>query len=675
MARTKAQAIEQAAALPSRNSQTIDRTSLDHCSAPVKIAWARTWSRTNGYSSSLPPFPFHVYIIRRADSLLVDEVLTDEILCRIHTQQLADPRLHLELFTAVQDNIFACVEHYEQEKTFRKLKSRAPYMPDKNCFLVIDADSWKIEGLLSVRYTKENTHLPYNMTAERYKSWDHLATRLREEWSGQGMATIEELLDAQNLSRGWPIDTDLYPEGGPNQSVNGMTLAAYEQPPCSPHQPADEVLDFKSISIHVNGTVAEKREDSGGFAYTALRYDTSQPPHFVFYLFVLGRYISSEDTLKVFTRLNTGLLANISWTLHLYSDVTMSSASSMFARAMGSKGQPDTSTHIPSSYDGPPLQLYQDVYMCLDASKAQPDGPSFCLFRPWPDPSARLDYDPDDLDHVPTHRDKYAGEPDSLDLYTFNPGSWELASDMLHTYFALSSHTQDVTRSVPSWSPSPRLSLRISVNSELSCNAAIVSPIEMFITSHAQAPLTLNAMGTIFDTSRWHSYLRIFQAGSSTELSVNPANERPNRVYYLGKRLLDYGFTKRVADTDDDRPPHLITLYPDIPLQVPVQHPLPADIVARLRPDVNADDKHFPDNHKAERQVHFTTSSIFQQSLYKRYQGSWEVGKRYVFELCDDATIPRWTWGTVGELLGPYGLPALGIEVEEGGSRESVLVD
>jgi hypothetical protein len=43
------------------------------------------------------------------------------------------------------------------------------------------------------------------------------------------------------------------------------------------------------------------------------------------------------------------------------------------------------------------------------------------------------------------------------------------------------------------------------------------------------------------------------------------------------------------------------------------------------------------------------------------------VGSKYTVELRDDTTIPRWTWGTAENLKGPYGLPALGIEVEEGG--------
>ncbi|CAD0087651.1 unnamed protein product [Aureobasidium vineae] len=670
MARTKAQAIEQAGAPPSWDTQTLARTLDDHGSAPIKIAW----SRTNGDSSPLPPFPFHVYLTRGADSLTADEVLGYQLLYRLHTQELADPCWHLELFTVVQDNVFACVEHYEQEKAFRKFGFHAPYMPDKNCFLVIDSDKWRDEGLLSVRYTKERAHLPYNVTAERYKSWNHLATRLRGEWSEQGMTNIEELLDGENLARGWPINLNLYPEGGPDQTVNGMTLATYEQPNSSSDQPADEAPDFEDISVHMNGTVAEKRQDSEGFPYTALRYDASQAPRFVYYLFVLGRDISSEDILKVFTRLNTGLLADVSWTLHLYPDATMSSASSIFARAMNSRGQSDTSTHIPSSYAGPPLQMYRDVYMCLDASKPQPDAPSFCLARPGPNTFPRLDSDVDDLDRVPNHQDKYAGEPDSLDLYTFNPGSWELAGDMLHTYFTLCSHTQAVTRSLSS-SPSPSISLSISVNSELSSIAAIASPIELFITSHASCPLTLNVTGTIFDTSDWHSYLRIVQIDTSVELHIDPVNKRPTRVSSLGERLLDYGFTKRVSDTGDDRPPHLITLYPNTPLQLPVQRPLPAESLANLRPDENADDKRFLDNHKVEGQAHFNAPDIFQKSLYERYQGSWKVGKRHTIELRDDTTIPRWTWGTAAELQGPYGLPALAIYVEEGGSREFVLID
>ncbi|CAD0115048.1 unnamed protein product [Aureobasidium uvarum] len=670
MPRTKAQAIQQAGAPPSWDTQTLVRTLDGHGSSPVKIAW----SRTNGDSSPLPPFPFHVYLIRGADTLAADEVLADQLLSCLHKQQLADPCWHLELFTAVQDNIFACVDHYEQQKTLRKLGLQAPYMPDKNCFLVIDADKWKEEGLLSVRYTKERDHLPFNVTAERYKSWHHLATRLRDEWSDQGTTTIEELLDGQNLARGWPIDLNLYPESGPDQTVNGMTLATYEQPYSSSDQPADEALDFEDISVHMNGTFAEERQDPEGLPYTALRYDVSQPSRFVYYLFVLGRDISSEDILKVYTRLNTGLLADISWTLHLYPNTTMSTASSIFARARSSRDQSDTSSYFPSSYAGPPLQIYRDVYMCLDASKPQPDGPSFILSNPGPSSSPRLDYDADDLDHISTHQDKYAGEPDSLELYTFNPGSWELVGDMLHTFFALGSHTQSVTRSLSS-STSPRISLRILVDSELSSNAAIASPIQLFITSHASAPLTLNAAGTIFDTSDWHSYLRIHEAGSSVELSIGPANRRPNRVYSLGERLLDYGFTKRIWDTSDEMPPHLITLYPNVPLQLPVQRPLPADFVANLRFEENKDDKRFLDNHKAEGQAHFNTSDVSRQSLYERYQGNWEVGKRYTIELRDEATIPRWTWGTAEALLGPYGLPALEIEVEEGGNRDFVLVD
>ncbi|THY74105.1 hypothetical protein D6C86_09429 [Aureobasidium pullulans] len=672
MPRTKVQAIQQAGAPPSWETQTLVRALDDHSSSPVKIAW----SRTNGDSSPFPPFPVHVYLIRGVDSLAADEVLADQLLYCLHKQQLADPCWHLELFTAVRDNIFACVEHYQQEKISRRLGSQAPYVPDKNCFLVIDSDKWKEEGLLSVRYTKENASLPYNVMAERYKNWDHLATRLRDEWSDQGMISIEELLDGENLARGWPIDLNLYPESGPDQSVNGMTLAAFEQSPSSALQSADEALDFESISVHVNGAVAEQCQDSDGFPYTALRYDSSQTPRFVFYLFVLSRDISTEDSLKVFTRLNTGLLADVSWTLHLYSNATMSSAYSIFAQAMSPIGRTDTSTQVPSSYARPSLQIYHDVYMCLDASKPQPDGPCFTLSRPGPNPSPRSDYDPNDLDHIPTHPDKYAGEPDRLDLYTFNPGSWELASDMLHTYFALSSHTQAVTRSLPSSSStSPSISLRISVNSELSSDASIPSPIELFITSRAPAPLTLNVKGTIFDTSDWYSYLRIVQAGSSAELSIKPANEESNRVFSLGERLLDYGFTKRVANTGDDRPPHLITLYPNVPVQLPVQRPLPASFLANLRPDENEYDKRFLDDHKAEGQALFNTSNIFQNSLHERYQGSWEVGKRYAFELRDNATVPRWTWGTVEQLQGPYGLPALAIGMEEGENREFVLVD
>ncbi|KAG9854987.1 hypothetical protein KCU98_g2059, partial [Aureobasidium melanogenum] len=564
MARTKAQALKESSA-PPWYTRILVHTLEDHGSSPVKIAW----SRTNGDSSPLPLFPFHVYVIRGADSLTADEVFAERLMYHLQLQQLCDPCWHLEIFTTIRDNVFACIDHYEQEKTFRKFESQAPYMPDKNCFLVVDSDKWADEGLLSVQYIKENAHLPYNMHAERFKSRDHLVTHLREEWSDQGMTTVEELLDGQNITRGWPIDLNLYPGSGPDESVNGRTIAAYEPASPTSHHSAHGVLDFEDINVDVNGVVIEQREDLEGFPYTALRSDSSQAPHFVFCLFVLARDTSSEDSLKVFARLNTGLLADISWALHLYSDATMSSAFSIFTQDMNSRRHLDTSSYILSSYARSPLQIYQDVYMCLDASKPQPDGPSFILSNPGPDHAScsKRNSDPDDLQHIPS----------SLD----------------------NSHTQSIAGSLPSPTITP-ISLRISVNAKYSSDSAIPSPIELFITSHASEPLTLNVNGTIFDTANWHHYIRIVHAGSSIELTRDLAADKPPRLWSLGRSLLDCGFTKRVPDTDDERPPHLATLYPGVSLRQPVQRPLPADILAELRPDEDQNDRRLLEDHEAE---------------------------------------------------------------------------
>ena len=89
--------------------------------------------------------------------MLVDEVFAERLIYHLQPQQLCDPCRHLELITAIQNNVCACIDHYEQEKSFRKFDSQAPYMPDKNCFLVVDSKKWEDAGLLSIRYTKENT--------------------------------------------------------------------------------------------------------------------------------------------------------------------------------------------------------------------------------------------------------------------------------------------------------------------------------------------------------------------------------------------------------------------------------------------------------------------------------------------------------------------------------------
>lgn len=196
------------------------------------------------------------------------------------------------------------------------------------------------------------------------------------------MTTIEELIDGQNLARGWPIDLNLYPESGPDKSVNGKAIAAYEPVSPTSYHSAHEALDFEDISMDVDGVVIEQREDLEDFPYTALRSNSSQAPHFVFCLFILGRDTSFEDSSKVFARLDTGMLADTPWAHHLHSDATMSSAFSIFTKDMNSRRQLDTQTHILISYAGPPLQIHRDVYMCLNASKLQPNGPSFILSNP-----------------------------------------------------------------------------------------------------------------------------------------------------------------------------------------------------------------------------------------------------------------------------------------------------
>lgn len=155
------------------------------------------------------------------------------------------------------------------------------------------------------------------------------------------------------------------------------------------------------------------------------------------------------------------------------------------------------------------------------------------------------------------------------DIFTSNPGSWKLAADMLHTYHAICLQTQLMAASVSS-PVVPHISLRISVNSEYSCDSAIPSPIELFITSHAYEPITVNVKDTIFDTTDWRNYLRIVHTDSSLKFRRNMTAGRPRRLWSSGRNLLDYGSRKRVPDTGDERPPHLVTLHPGIPLQLPV---------------------------------------------------------------------------------------------------------
>jgi len=410
-------------------TRTVVRAVDDNDSRPVNIVWSRSDTET----SPLPPFPFHIYVIREAGSLQVDEVLCDKLICYInYWQSLCDPCWHLEVYASIQDNVFACVEHHEGEKGYRRGDVEGPYMPDKNCFLVVDSEKWEEQGLLSVEYTTHDTYLPYHVNAERYRDWESLASHLRGQWADQGMTTVEELLDEKNAARGWPINLDLYDENGPDQRVNGMDFSN-DRIPQAQLSSVEHRVDLEAMldlqDVDVDGVVEEQREDLGGAPYTALRHGARQGPTFTFCLFLLGHDIFSKDRLAIFARLNTGLLAGVSWSLHLYSGATMSPSFSTFSQEMKARRDSDTPRDMPSSYAGFPLQTYQDVYMCLDSSKPQSAGPSFVVSAPVPDPASLPQSD----------GTKFSDKCDSIDITTFHVGSWDLVADMLHTYLAVCS--------------------------------------------------------------------------------------------------------------------------------------------------------------------------------------------------------------------------------------------
>lgn len=109
-------------------------------------------------------------------------------------------------------------------------------------------------------------------------------------------------------------------------------------------------------------------------------------------------------------------------------------------------------------------------------------------------------------------------------------------------------------------------------------------------------------------------------------------------------------------------------------MRLPVQRPLPAALLADLHPDEDEGDRAFLEDYKADGEAQFNPADSSRHSLYNRYQGSWEVGKKYSVDLRGGTMIPRWTWGTEQELKGPYGLPVLEVHMEES-DREFILTD
>jgi hypothetical protein len=201
-------------------------------------------------NSGLGLFPFQVYILESAKSLVAHNDFADKLKRYIAANQACirfneNCRWRLEIFTAVQSSVLECIHHHEKEKEYRKSVGLGPIMLNRKELIIVDTEDWQNTGLLSVEYTAQlfgrdgserdfENHVSDNpsweddeeelvlpglrkdLVVQRHQHVDLFAEHfLQKIWDDEGHEWALSLLMERNVALGWPDDA---------HSLNFITL-------------------------------------------------------------------------------------------------------------------------------------------------------------------------------------------------------------------------------------------------------------------------------------------------------------------------------------------------------------------------------------------------------------------------------------------------------------------
>lgn len=348
---------EQDAKYTNRHIQEVKQLHIpDYNDDPVTTAWmSQPWH--DRYRQQVPPWPFHVYVLRRAEAVLAAQDFPSRFVTWLHelgfmaSKDGCDP--HFEFYGRAFTNSISCMDHHRREVQHRNRNGLFPRLPPscherrgdlgyRGFVLIIDSEAWQDAGLLYAEFDREqfdrdsNWHCVYPglECVARAVRVDHstLIHILSCTFNDAGGKWQQEDLARKNDGGFSPA---LYPAMDPvaNQDADAALpiidmgsspfdtyqperLADSEDPSCAPGQMQFNVQKLwasPDASPHIHSRVYE---DTLGWQTESV-WDScvsDSRPNFTFTLY-LAASVPPFHATALFNCVNRDLLAAAPWTL------------------------------------------------------------------------------------------------------------------------------------------------------------------------------------------------------------------------------------------------------------------------------------------------------------------------------------------------------------------------
>lgn len=625
----------------------------------------------------LPPFPFQVYVVDEDVGATANpEFPVNFALLIERFGGIADGgcKYHFQVYSSPGPNILSCIAHQRKEVAWRNCTRAWPRMIQKwtsrddegykGFILVIDREDWARNGFVLVKFDPAAYDRPSQIEdpdtagggifdlvhAVRHRDlstvvWDG---HLMEWWREAGHTFTQNDLETRNNGvLGPTFNPVIEPVALPNaqEGIDEPSAQAATDPE---HETDDPWRAIKHLPSHLKSYRYECTDGTRAVSVWDGRKNTTRP-HFSFTIYC-AHGIWCKVPKAIFNCLNQGLIQHEPWTLDVnYGFETIEAAYEHFMRNIEQrpvnrtmertqcmrkvlqkvaghvlpKELLDLIEHmlVPPAiplYDSLPHRQFRKMFLWLPSSRTS-DGPLVVCTDAKP-----LLEDPDVLSSDTARQRVAWSRPDlMLDdvLRVVALGHWSRVADELHILWSLCA-----TRAFPEHDlPRARLEISMPKLCVVGDNPNVKPEVSAKLAVSSSQPIVLMEQ-RILSHDIWEEAFDVVDLKTDTVLPRLPFKENP---------------TICLADSFNQSP--RLDLQP-LSDGGGLFGPPPT----MLSPKAGHDDYEFPE----------LTSLWWWDRICTDIL---RCGNEYALRLRDGVTIPRWTYGRVGELEGPFNLPPIPI--------------
>ena len=676
----------------------------DHEDNKVNIVWCPRPDEKDSWNTP-PPFPFQVYLTNGAAKLLHDPDFPVSFPCFIEwLDGIAESRHRFDVYTRLFPNVVACIEHQRREVAHRNRNGIWPRLVPRwtteeargyqGRILVIDRDDWREMGVVSVNFDPAAYERP-----ERFEGWDMagdgdvdvveamrisygkaLTRTLRSWWREAGGPWTEADLRRRNEGGVSPV---LYPAIDPSahydvehedvHELDGTALPASTLEDDEGEGVIPRIVDTFDIKElfkaheefpHLR---SEAYSDSFGLPVTSVwdaRLSRTRPK------FLVTLYLAFDmlpiHPKALFSSLNRDLVQQGAWTLDIVHNMpslssaldyhTRSSARRTAARSAETRScmhliirkvsdnrLPDELLEYIEDMLSPPkipdyssrrIRPYKNVFLYLDAQSLC-TGPVLVYSspRPWWDAASFQTAHPPYGIHSSALR-RLADNENLLRVVKLR--YWNRVADEIHTLWSLCGPRFQLLDAADM----PHISVKVLMPKTvyLRKSSIDVTPdVQFHMTLKSNRPITIYRRGRpLLSLDFWAEALEIVDLENGTARCVTPFDDKDDEFWADSwSRDRDLGFA---GDDYYGEKPALLHCHPG------------------LLPDPGS-----------ELSRGWWWPWWWQNNFRELYtKNSLHVnGHQFAMRLKPNVTIPRWTFGTVDKLEGPYNLPPIQLTMDE----------